>query len=143
MTMQYVCDAGAATWFRFESAGEAVLESRAMNHAVDKYFQDAYDSAAMSYVPPKSLAAIEQNIGRAAFIQKAMPMFLTLRDKDGTALVTAMLPPSGQDIKTFRPVIVGPSNADPYPAHGAAILALSKHIKMPLDPARCYPYKRG
>ncbi len=141
--MQYMCDAGAFTWFRFESAGEAVLEARAMNHAVDKYFQDAYDNAVSAYVPPKSLAAIEQNIGRAAFIQKAMPMFLTLRDKDGTALVTAMLPPNGLDSKVFRPVIVGPSNADPYPKYGAAILALSKHLKMPLDAARCYPYKRG
>ncbi len=141
--MKYVCDAGAATWFCFETAGEAVLEARAMNHAVDKYFQEAHDNAAAAYVPPKSLAAIEQNIGRAAFIQKAMPMFMTLRDKDGMALVTAMLPPAGQDAKTFRPVIVGPSNTDPYLAHGAAILALAKHIKMPLDAARCYPYKRG
>jgi hypothetical protein len=141
-TMKYVCDAGAATWFRIETAGEALLESRAMNHAVEKYFQDAHDAAAQSYVPPKALAAIEQNIGRAAHIQMAMPIFLTLRDKDGTALVTAMLPPAGQDAKSFRPVIVGPSNSDPYPEHGAAILALAKHLKMTLDPVRCYPYRR-
>jgi hypothetical protein len=141
--MKYVCDAGAVTWFRFETAGEAILEARAMNHAVDKYFQEAYDSAAAAYVPPKSLAAIEQNIGRAAFIQKSMPMFMTLRDKDGTPLVTAMLPPAGQDSKSFRPVVVGPSNADPYVAHAAAILVLAKHLKMPLEAGRCYPYKRG
>ncbi len=141
--MKYVCDAGAATWFRIETAGEATLESRAMNHAVDKYFMDAYDNAAAAYVPPKSLAAIEQSIGRAAFIQKAMPLFMTLRDKDGGALITAMLPPAGLDAKSFRPVIVGPSNADPYPAHGEAILALAKHMRMPLEPSRCYPYKRG
>jgi hypothetical protein len=140
--MKYVCDAGAWTWFRIETAGEAVLEARAMNHAVDKYFQEAHDNAAQAYVPPKSLASIEQNIGRAAFIQKAMPQFLTLRDKDGAALVTAMLPPAGADPKSFRPVIVGPSNGDPYPAHGAAILALAKHMKMTLDPVRCYPYRR-
>jgi hypothetical protein len=48
--MQFVCDAGAVTWFRIETAGEALLESRAMNHAVEKYFQDAYDSALQSYV---------------------------------------------------------------------------------------------
>lgn len=141
--MKYVCDAGAATWFRIETAGEATLESRAMNHAVDKYFKDAFDGAAAAYVPPKALAAIEQNIGRAAFIQRAMPLFMTLRDKDGAALVTAMLPPAGQDTKTFRPVIVGPSNTDPYAAHGDAIVALAKHMRMPLDPARCFPYKRG
>ncbi len=141
--MKYVCDAGAATWFRMETAGEALLESRAMNHAVEKYFRDAYDQAAQSYVPPKALAAIEQNIGRAAYIQTAMPVFLTLRDKDGTPLVTAMLPPAGQDVKTFRPVVVGPSNGDPYTDHGAAILALARHVKMPLDPVRCYPYRRA
>ena len=141
--MKYVCDAGAATWFRIETGGEATLESRVMNHAVDKYFQDAYDGALAAYVPPKSLAAVEQSIGRSAFIQKAMPLFMTLRDKDGAALVTAMLPPAGQDPKTFRPVVVGPSNADPYPAHGDAIMVLAKHMRMPLDPARCYPYKRG
>jgi hypothetical protein len=141
--MKYVCDAGTATWFRFETAGEAVLEARVMNHVVDKYFQEAFDSATAAYVPPKSLAAIEQNIGRAAFIQKAMPQFMTLRDKDGNALATAMLPPVGQDTKTFRPVIVGPSNADPYVAHADAILALAKHLKMPLEAGRCYPYKRG
>jgi hypothetical protein len=140
--MQYVCDAGALTWFRMETGGEALLESRAMNHAVEKYFRDAYDAAVQSYAPPKSLAAIEQNIGRAAHVQKAMPQFLTLRDKDGTALVTAMLPPAGVDAKAFRPVIVGPSNADPFVDHGAAIQALAKHMRVVLDPARCYPYRR-
>ena len=47
-----------------------------------------------------------------------MPIFLTLRDGEGTALVTAMLPPAGKDERAFRPIIVGASNSDPYPQHG-------------------------
>jgi len=141
--MQYVCDAGTATWFRIETLGEAVLESQAMNHAVERFFRDAYDKAAASFVPPKSLAAFEQRIGLKAHVQRSMPRFLTLRDKDGAALVTAMLPPEGQDARGFRPVIVGPANADPYPAYGAAIKALADHVHLTLDPARCYPYRRA
>ncbi len=37
-SMLYVCDAPPKTWFRIETTGEAALESRAMDHAVDKYF---------------------------------------------------------------------------------------------------------
>ena len=40
--MQYVCDAAPKTWFLFETEGEAALESRAMDHAVEKYFLQAY-----------------------------------------------------------------------------------------------------
>ena len=141
--MQYVCDAGALTWFRMETAGEAMLESKAMNHAVEKYFADAHDKAVRAYAPPKSLAAFEQKIGLKAHIQRSMPIFLTLRDKDGTSLVTAMLPPAGVGEADFRPVIVGPGNTDPYPAHGNAIQALAAHFRFKLDPARCFPYKRG
>ena len=82
-------------------------------------------------------------VGRKAHVQKAMPMFLTLRNSEGKALVTAMLPPQGLDEKSFRPILVGPSNADPYPEHGDAIRILAKHYKLSLDPARCYPYRRG
>jgi hypothetical protein len=73
-----------------------------------------------------------------------MPLFLTLRDPVGKALVTAMLPPKGKDEKSFKPIIiVGFDNADPYPEHGAAIRQLGKHFGFSLDPARCYPYRRG
>ena len=141
--MQYVCDAGANTWFRIETAGEATLESQAMRHAVEKYFLDAQSQATETYVPPPSLPKVEQKIGLKAHIQRAMPMFLTLRDKDGTALVTAMLPPVGQDDKSFRPVIVGPANSDPYAAHAAAIRALATHFRLALDAVRCFPYRRS
>lgn len=140
--MQYVCDAGATTWFRIETEAEAALESRAMNHAVEKYFRQAYEHAAHSYVPPRSAHYIEQNIGLKAHIQRVMPMFLTLRDGEGKALVTAMLPPAGQSEQTFRPIIVGFENEDPYAEHGEAIRLLGEHFGIALDPVRCYPYRR-
>jgi hypothetical protein len=142
--MQFVCDApGNKTWFRIETEGEAALESRAMNHAVDKYFKQNHEQAAKTYVPPRSAPYIEQNIGLKAHIQRVMPLFLTLRDAEGTALVTAMLPPKGKDERSFKPIIVGFDNCDPYPEHGDAIRALGRHFGLTLDPARCYPYRRG
>lgn len=141
--MQYVCDAGSKTWFRFETEAEAALESRAMNHAVERYFKQARDEAASTYVPPKSAHYIEQNIGLKAHLQKTMPRFLTLRDAEGNALVTAMLPPEGEDERTFRPIVVGVENTDPYPEHGDAIQALARHYGLTLDAARCYPYRRA
>ena len=140
--MQYVCDAGSKTWFRFETEAEAALESRAMSHAVERYFKQARDEAASTYVPPKSAHYIEQNIGLKSHIQKAMPRFLTLRDGEGNALVTAMLPPEGEDERSFRPVVVGIENTDPYPEHGEAIQVLGRHFGLTLDAARCYPYRR-
>ena len=72
-----------------------------------------------------------------------MPIFVTLRDSDGTGLATAMLPPEGKDETSFRPIVVGAANADPYPKHRADIEALARHYGLTLDPARCYPYRRG
>lgn len=141
--MQYVCDAPPNTWFRFETEGEAALESRAMNHSVERYFQQAREQAAQAYVPPQSARYVEQNIGLKAHIQQAMPRFLTLRDSVGKTLVTAMLPPDGQDERMFKPIIVGFENSDPYPEYGGAITTLGKHFGITLDPARCYPYRRG
>lgn len=141
--MQFVCDARSKTWFRIETEGEAALESRAMNHAVEKYFCQAYEQAAKTYVPPRSAHYIEQNIGLKAHIQRVMPLFLTLRDAEGKALATAMLPPLGKDERSFKPIIVGFENNDPYLEHADAIRQLGKQFGLALDPARCYPYRRG
>ena len=86
--MQFVCDAPPNTWFRIETLGEAALESQLMNHAVEKFFRQAHDQAAKSYVPPKSRHVFEQSIGLKPHIQKVMPLFLTLRNNEGKALVT-------------------------------------------------------
>jgi hypothetical protein len=140
--MQFVCDVPPKTWFRIETEAEAALESRAMNHAVEKYFRQAHAQAAKTYVPPPSAHVIEQNIGLKAHVQRVMPVFLTLRDGEGTALATAMLPPAGQDDHAFKPIIVGFENSDPFAEHGDAIRKLGEHFGLTLDPARCYPYRR-
>ena len=140
--MRYVCDAsGNKTWFRIESEAEAVAESELMRHAVEKYFRKEQDKAAQSF-RPISTVNFEQEIGLKAHIQREMPLFLTLRDDDGTPLATAMLAPNGRDDRGFRPIIVGPGNADPYAEQGDAIRALATHYGIPLERARCYPYRR-
>ena len=86
--------------------------------------------------------AIERDIGLEAHVQREMPLFLTLRDREGNALTTAMLPPGGHDRGAFRIIIVAASNADPYPQQGAAIAALGAHFGLALDRDRCFPYGR-
>jgi len=140
--MKFVCDApDKKTWFQIETEAEAILESDAMRHAVVKYFRREETKARESY-QPASAAAIERDIGLKAHVQRTMPMFLTLRDREGNALATAMLPPGGDDDLAFGTIIVGAENADSYPAHGAAIEALGQHLGIMLARERCYPYKR-
>lgn len=140
--MEYICDApGDRTWFRLVHEGEAFAESEAMGHAVEKHFVRAREQAVGSYRPTSSVY-IEQDIGLKDHIARTMPMFLTLRDMDGKALATAMLPPGGRDDAGFRIIIVGPGNADPYPTQGDAIDALGGHFGLNLDRARCFPYQR-
>jgi len=141
--MQYICDASRDTWFRLESIAEAQAESRLMDHAVERYFREAYENAQRSYVPPAGGRFIEQNIGLKDYIQRTMPMFVTLRTNEGKPLVTGMLPPGGKARPGFRPIIVGKSNSDPYPDHGAAIEALARHFDLSLDRELCFPYQRG
>src|ERR1700730_10332119 len=140
--MRYVCDAPRGkTWFRLETEAEVADESSLMHHAVAKYFCSAKDKTTHTYQPASQIF-FEQEIGLKAHVQREMPLFLTLRDGEGNALATAMLPPGGRDDRSFRPIIVGPGNADPYPEQGDAIRALAQHYGMTLDRARCYPYRR-
>ncbi len=142
--MRFVCDSPLnTTWFRLETEAEAVAESRLMSHAVDKYFRQYREAAAASYAPPGSLPYIERDIGLKDHIWRAMPVFLTLRDEHGAGLATAMLPPEGAPPDRFRSIVVGPSNADPFPDHAEAIRVLGDHFKIALDSAHCYPYRRG
>jgi hypothetical protein len=111
--VRYVCGApGGTTWFQIETQAEAAIESQAMSHAVEKHFIQAQETAAKSYVAPPG-PFFERDIGLKAHVQRSMPIFLTLRDAEGATLVTAMLPPVGQDERSFRPVIVGVANSDP------------------------------
>src|SRR5690242_921001 len=112
--MKYVCDApDGKTWFRIETEAEALSESDLMHHAVEKFFRREQDKAMRTYRPPSGVF-FEQEIGLKAHLQQEMPLFLTLRDGEGAALATAMLPPGGHDDRSFRPVIVGMENSDPY-----------------------------
>src|SRR5918912_1145858 len=117
--MRFVCDAaGGKAWFRIETEAEAMRESELMRHAVEKHFRRAYEQASQAYRPPLG-PFVEQDIGRAAHIRRAMPVFLALRDGDGNALATAMLPPlrqqaAGRDDVAISPMVVGPGNGDPY-----------------------------
>src|SRR5690349_16181937 len=139
--MQYICDAPAAkTWFRIETEGEAALESDAMSHAVEKHFRHAWEAAANSYQATSS-PFIERNIGLKGHVQRVMPRYVTLRDADGKTLVTAMLPPDGRHDPSFRIIIVGPENRDPYPEHEEAIRALGEYFGLTLARADCYPYR--
>ena len=140
--MQYLCDAGGRrTWFRIESEAEAIAESEIMKHAVDKHFRRAREAAVAGYKPAPSMSYIERDIGLGAHIQRSMPLFLTLREHDGTPLATAMLPPGGAADDSFRTIIVGPANGDPFAAHGEAIAALGAHFGLTLTRERCYPYQ--
>jgi hypothetical protein len=58
--------------------------------------------------------ATQRDIGLEAHIQREMPFFLTLRDGEGNALSSAMLPPGGKHRDGFRIIIVAVSNTDPY-----------------------------
>src|SRR5688572_29399929 len=95
--MQYVCDApNGKAWFRIETEAEAVHESHLMSHTVEKYFRREREKAVQSW-RSKRPDAIERDIGLEAHVQREMPLFLTLRDGEGNALATAMLPPGGED----------------------------------------------
>jgi hypothetical protein len=140
--MQFVCDTpDGKTWFRIETEAEAAAESDLMSHAVEKHFRQARDKAAESY-EPASKVFFEQNIGFVAHLQRTMPLFLTLRDGEGTGLATAMLPPRGKADPGFRSIVVGFGNRDPYTEHGKAIEALGRYYGLSLDRGRCYPYAR-
>ena len=141
--MRYVVDApNGKSWFRLETEAEAVEESQLMRHAVEKYFRLEREKAIQTF-QPASKSFIEQDIGLNAHIQQTMPLFLTLRDQDGKAHVTAMLPAGGKADAGGRFIIVGAGNADPYPGEGDAIKALGNHFGLTLERERCYPYQRG
>ncbi len=116
-----------------------MAESQEMRHAVEKHYRRERERALEAFHPTTSVF-IEQDINKEDHIRRAMPLFLTLRDEEGKALVTAMLPSKGRGGGGC--IIVGPGNADPYPEHGDAIKALADHYRVTLDRSTCYPYRR-
>lgn len=138
--MDYVCDApNDETWFRLTTEAEAMTESEQMGHAVEKHFHRERERALDSFQPIGSVY-IEQEIGKEDHVKRSMPLFLTLRNQDGAALVTAMLPPRAKGGGAC--IVVGRNNTDPYPDYADAIHALGAHFGMALDRAQCFPYRR-
>jgi hypothetical protein len=139
--MKYVCDApGGATWFRLETEAEAEAEAALLRHSVDKYFRRFEVAARESYRAPAGAPSFEQAIGLKDYIARTMPLFLTLRADDGAGLATAMLPPEGRNQVSFRIIIVGPHNEDPYEEHAEKIEALARHLNLELPRELCFPY---
>ena len=94
--MQFICEgAQDLTWFRIDSESEAAQESSEMNHAVVKHFCQARAAVEALWKPPAGMRYIEQDIGKKDFVERGMPLFATLRDAEGKALATAMLPTGG------------------------------------------------
>jgi hypothetical protein len=139
--MRFFCNAPRGrTWFALETQVEADAESALMTHAVARHFERAHAAAVMTYAPANP-NAIERDIGLKAHVRRTMPTFLTLRADDGTALATAMLAPEVAADTPARLIIVGPNNADPYPAHSDAIAALAAHVGYDLPRSVCFPYR--
>src|SRR5260370_28901242 len=112
-----------------------------MSHTAEKYFCRDREKVVQSWRSERP-NAIERDIGLEAHVQREMPLFLTLRDREGIALTTAMLPPGGKDRGGFRIIIVAASTADPYPQQAAALAPLGAHFGLTLDRDRCFPYGR-
>jgi hypothetical protein len=69
-----------------------------------------------------------------------MPMFLTLRDAEGRA-GHGHAAAQWRDSVTFRPIIVGPGNGDPYPDHHGAIEALGRRFLLIARPRPLLPLR--
>jgi hypothetical protein len=64
-----------------------------------------------------------------------------ITDAEGTGLATAMAPTRAR-LDDVAPIVVGPSNTDPYTDHADAIAALGAHLGLSLNRDRRYPYRR-
>lgn len=107
---------GAWVWVELESTAEAEDEGRRCQHAV-------------AHVMAQDLAA-----GRPT-------RYFSLRDPDGRSKVTARCErvPDPSPSRSWH--IVGPRNADPFPAHDARIQALADLVGAAVDPSS-YPPRR-
>ena len=126
--MQYVCDApGRRAWFRIETEGEASLEAQDMGHSLDYFFRHERDTATRAYAPLRTLSFIERDIGLSAHLTRTMPIFLTLRESDGTAVASALLP-QDPDQLSIAARVIGPGDNDAFREQREALQALEKHL---------------
>ena len=132
--MQFICDApGRKSWFRIETESEAIFEAEAMRVSIDAPFRIEREAAVKSYRPQSRLRAIERDIGLSAHVLRTMPIYLTLRDLEGTALANAVLPADGDCEEDHHAVVIGPGHADPFASQAEAIRALERHYGVRLQ----------
>ena len=136
--MEYVCDApGRKTWFRIESENEALVESETMRNSIEIQYESARRDAIRKYLPSPRLQSFERDIGLKAHLQRTMPMFLTLRDREGTPLANATLPPCGEYDGSYTGRVIGPNGTDALVSQADAVGALERHfglaIQLPID----------
>lgn len=135
--MQFICDApGQKSWFRIETENEAIFEAEAMKVSIDAPFRIERDAAVQSYRPQARLRAIERDIGLGAHVLRTMPIYLTLRDREGTALANAVLPAKDDLQEDHHAVVIGPGHADPFASQAEAIHALELHYGVSLQTKR-------
>jgi len=111
-----------------------MLESEVMKVRIDTEFRNERDRATRSYRPHPRLQSIERDIGLNAHVLRVMPIFLTLRDREGTALANAVLPPEDKSRGVDHSVVVGPDYANPFASQSDAIKALEQHYDISLQP---------
>jgi len=135
--MQYVCDApGRKAWFRIETEGEAARESEEMRHSLDYFFRHERDAARKRYSPAGNVSFIERDIGLSSHLKRTMPIFLTLRESDGTAVASAILPQDPES-ESIAARVIGPGDCDAFRAQREALVALEQHLGKPLR-RQCY-----
>ena len=138
--MKHICDApDGKAWFRLETEAEAERESARMQHGVAVRFRRERARAVRSY-RPQPAAFAGRGLSLERHVRIAMPIFLTLRDREDAALVTAMLAHGNRVQPEAELIIVGKDETDPYPDHGRAIAALADKLGIDLDRTRCFPF---
>ena len=140
--MKYICDApDGKTWFRLETEIDAEQESSLMDHCVVERFRRER-ARAIQNCRRQSTMSVGQDVGLERQVRVKMPIFLTLRDRAGAALVTAVLAHGTYEEPGAAFLIVGKGNSDPYPDHSAAIeastgRAASRSLEVALTGSPC------
>ena len=127
--------------FGLETEGEATRESENMCHAVERYYRREREKAAQTFRPRSDglLRAGDWSQGPHPARNAAIPD-VARRERRGSRHRHAA--PRGREDRSFRTIIVGRDNGDPYLQYGDAIRALGRHFGTSLERARCYPYRR-
>jgi hypothetical protein len=124
------------TWFRIETEAEAFQNRRPWTMRW-RYFNRP--GAGRCRLRSTGRAPRHRAEHRPERTSERVPIFSPCATTRAT-LATAMLPPTGQTEREFRPCCgTQPDPIRVYRGHQA----LGKHCGLTLDPVRCFPYRRG